>query len=238
VEIGCSHLEDGEGNALLGEHSVTVKFYDAEEAQDDVCSANNALNPSLVAGRFQVKLPVSCTEAVKGSPDIWVEVEVDGGPLGRTKLGAVPYALEAVHASQADVASGAAGELATTLESKVTQGGTAKLSCPTDMAALGNACVDLVRSASANNKNAQLACHAAGKRVCTADEMYLCDVVGSAAGGCGPDTDDGAITLWTSTLAGAADILYTYAGTNALTAENQTTLHPYYCCASAGIALQ
>src|SRR6185369_12095838 len=57
---------------------------------------------ALVSGRFKIKLPPECRAAVKGSPDVWVEVEVDGGPLGRTKLGVVPYALEAGHATTSD----------------------------------------------------------------------------------------------------------------------------------------
>jgi hypothetical protein len=31
-------------------------------------------------------------------PDLWAEVVVDGASLGRAKLGAVPFAVEAAHA--------------------------------------------------------------------------------------------------------------------------------------------
>lgn len=101
------YLESGDGVPLDGKHSVAVHFYGAVDADgsDDLCSANNAADTGLVAGRFQIALPAKCTDAIKASPDVWVEVEVDGGPLGRTKLGAVPYAIEASHATTADSAA-------------------------------------------------------------------------------------------------------------------------------------
>jgi hypothetical protein len=68
-----------------------------------------------VAGRFQLALP-DCQAAVGASPDLWLEAIVDGKSLGRTKLGAVPYAIEASHAVSADSADGASGALATRLD--------------------------------------------------------------------------------------------------------------------------
>ena len=56
----------------------------------------------LAAGTFQVVLPPECSTAIHGHGDLWLEVFVDGATLGRTKLGAVPYALEADHAVVAD----------------------------------------------------------------------------------------------------------------------------------------
>ena len=67
----------------------------------------------------------------RSNPNAWVEVLVDGTSLGRTKLGGVPYALEAGHATSSDsatnatnaanattaaTASGAAGALQTALD--------------------------------------------------------------------------------------------------------------------------
>jgi hypothetical protein len=37
---------------------------------------------------------------VRAQRDLWVEVLVDGNPIGRSKLGAVPYAIEAQRASE------------------------------------------------------------------------------------------------------------------------------------------
>jgi hypothetical protein len=102
------YLEDGDGQPLPGDHSVRVSFWESEEATKDLCSGSNADDTNLQSGRFQIPLPQECADAIKASPDIWVEVEVDGAPLGRTKLGTVPYALEAGHATNADEATHAA----------------------------------------------------------------------------------------------------------------------------------
>jgi hypothetical protein len=98
------YLESADGAPLSGAHSVEVKFWESVEAEEPLCSGGSP-DTTLHAGRFQVALPDSCSDAVKASPDIWVDVSVDGAPLGRTKLGTVPYALEAGHATLADQAT-------------------------------------------------------------------------------------------------------------------------------------
>jgi hypothetical protein len=99
------YLQDGDGQPLSGDHSIEVHFMATADAADDLCTGTNEADTMLAAGRFQVPLPVACSEAVQASADVWVEVEVDGSRLGATKLGAVPYALEADHASNADNAA-------------------------------------------------------------------------------------------------------------------------------------
>lgn len=77
-------------------------------------------------GRFSIPLPDDCTTKVGSNAQVWVEVLV--GPmantvasLGRAKLGAVPYAVEADHAVSASSAATAAtanaagGSLASTI---------------------------------------------------------------------------------------------------------------------------
>jgi hypothetical protein len=98
------YLESAEGVPLSGAHSIEVKFWESFDAEDSLCSGS-APDTTLQSGRFQITLPESCSVVVKASPDIWVDVSVDGAPLGRTKLGAVPYALEAGHATLADQAT-------------------------------------------------------------------------------------------------------------------------------------
>ena len=100
------YLEDGDG-PLKGTHSIAVQFWASEDAADDLCTGKLS-SVELVSGRFQVPLPPSCAEAVKAGPDIWASVDVDGATLGRTKLGAVPFAIEAGHATSADTATSAA----------------------------------------------------------------------------------------------------------------------------------
>lgn len=99
-------LTDTAGNPLPGPKNILVQFYDAATAGNTLCTVGPASIP-LTAGAFQVALPATCAAAVHAGPDIWVDVFVEGASVGRSKLGAVPYALEA------DTASNAAGALAT-----------------------------------------------------------------------------------------------------------------------------
>ena len=45
-------------------------------------------------GRFRVALPTSCIAVIQKIKDLWVEVKIAGTPLPRSKIGAVPYAVE------------------------------------------------------------------------------------------------------------------------------------------------
>ncbi len=45
-------------------------------------------------------MPDTCAAGVGTHPDLWVEVSLAGTPLGRSKTGAVPYAIEANNATQ------------------------------------------------------------------------------------------------------------------------------------------
>jgi hypothetical protein len=53
----------------------------------------------VTRGRFRIPLDDTCTAPVHANPDLWVEVLVGNNALGRRKMGAVPYALEADTAS-------------------------------------------------------------------------------------------------------------------------------------------
>jgi hypothetical protein len=115
-----------------------VKFWNdpsASASSNLVCDSGTPTKIGLTSGRFSIGLPDACATAVKGSPNLYVEVLVDptgsgATSLGRTKISAVPYALEAGHATAADTATSAtsatnattaatanaaAGSLATTL---------------------------------------------------------------------------------------------------------------------------
>lgn len=56
---------------------------------------------SAIGGRFDVVLDAACSSAVSSNPDLWVEVKVLGAALPRTRLGAVPSAIEAKRATAA-----------------------------------------------------------------------------------------------------------------------------------------
>lgn len=99
-------LNDAAGKPLTGSHNLEVEFFDAAKAGSPLCDTKAAALP-LLNGRFSMVLEDKCSAAIKGNPDVWAEVFVDGKSVGRTKLAAVPYAIEATHATTADTASGA-----------------------------------------------------------------------------------------------------------------------------------
>ena len=98
------YLEGPDGKALTGEHSISVAFWASETATSDLCTGSLG-SVELQSGRFQVPLPDECADAVKDNPNLFVDVEVDGASLGRTKLGAVPFAIEAKRATEAEQAT-------------------------------------------------------------------------------------------------------------------------------------
>lgn len=80
------------------DRNIAVALYRSEMGSTPEC-----LRPSMMTavtrGRFRVVLPPDCVADVHANPDIWVQVEVDGTPLPRTHIGAVPYAIEAANAT-------------------------------------------------------------------------------------------------------------------------------------------
>jgi hypothetical protein len=102
------YLESPDGKPLTDSVNIRISIWDDAEAGTRVCEAP-APDTVPVAGRFQVPLPDLCTEKVRGSGNLWIETEIDGASLGRTPMGAVPYAIVA---GSADSAAAATGELA------------------------------------------------------------------------------------------------------------------------------
>jgi hypothetical protein len=95
-------LEDANG-AVSGPHNVQIVVYDAAAAGNVLCQSTTA-SVDVAAGHFAVQLPDACTTVVANHTDAWVDVLVDGSDTGRTKIGAVPFAVEASHAPNADSA--------------------------------------------------------------------------------------------------------------------------------------
>jgi hypothetical protein len=94
-------LTDPSGTALTGSKNIQIAFWDqATGGATPLCVTPSTMQ-MLVGGSFQIALPDTCVAAVHANPDVWVEVSVDGAPLTRTKIGAVPYALEAASAASA-----------------------------------------------------------------------------------------------------------------------------------------
>lgn len=99
-------LTDMNGAPLTGMKNIQVQLWDAPAAGVSQCLAGPTA-VTLAAGGFEMTLPDGCTAAVHANPDLYVEVFVDGASTGRTKLGAVPYAVEADHAQTAASATNA-----------------------------------------------------------------------------------------------------------------------------------
>jgi hypothetical protein len=91
------------GTPVTGARAFTLILWDSETA---TASSNNkcqttAPTAPVTNGRFRIALDPACTAEIKANPDLWIEVIVGATSLGRKKLGAVPYAVEAQRASEA-----------------------------------------------------------------------------------------------------------------------------------------
>ena len=132
-------LTDG-GTPVEGARDLTVRLYVAPSGGSAVCTTS-APGTSVSGGRFRIALDAGCATAVHANPDLWMEVQVGMTTFpGRSKVGAVPYALEAGTASQA--AGALAAELAD-LRSRVADLETGPgRTCPAGMVAAGSFCID------------------------------------------------------------------------------------------------
>jgi len=92
-------LDDG-GRPVEGMRNVTIRLWDMASGGTATCTTV-APNTPFAAGRFRVEMDPACAAAVRTNPNLWAEVLVDSTTFARTKLGAVPYALEAGRAAGA-----------------------------------------------------------------------------------------------------------------------------------------
>lgn len=104
------YLETPDGAPVNGVHNVGIRLMDAPQGGEERCGLRSN-EVTLVGGRFALTLPQECFGVIEGSTELWLAVEVDGVELGRSKLGAVPYAIQANisdrarHAASCDHAS-------------------------------------------------------------------------------------------------------------------------------------
>jgi hypothetical protein len=94
------------GAPVTESRAFTLILWDSPteiEAANRKCTTG-PVTTEITAGRFRIALDGSCTDAVAASPDLFVEVIVGATSLGRKKLGAVPYAVEARGAVTAQTA--------------------------------------------------------------------------------------------------------------------------------------
>lgn len=104
-------LTDAAGEPVSGRRRLQLQVWDRASAGTLRCSIGPS-EQQLIDGRVSLELPLACSRAVQETPSLWLEVLVDGTSLGRSKLGSVPYALEATHALSADFSENASGNLA------------------------------------------------------------------------------------------------------------------------------
>lgn len=99
-------LEDGNGKLIDDDQGIPIRvrlFATAVPGDAPLCETDAAAAPVPVRqGRFTVALPVACVAAVRNSAAPWVELTVaNGSPMARTRLLAVPYAVQAASAGSA-----------------------------------------------------------------------------------------------------------------------------------------
>jgi len=85
------------GQLVDGTRDFTLRLWsDAASTDGSFLKCTTiATGTQVTRGRFRIALDDTCTNPVHQNPDLWVEVLVGNSGLGRRKLGAVPYALEA-----------------------------------------------------------------------------------------------------------------------------------------------
>jgi hypothetical protein len=97
-------LQTADGAPATGAHKVKVALYGGESGGSPVCaSSEQAVELTASRGHFRISLTDGqsgdCVQAIHQGAELWAGVQLDGAPSGaRTKLGAVPYALESDHA--------------------------------------------------------------------------------------------------------------------------------------------
>jgi hypothetical protein len=116
VYTGLLQNADGSPFNATG-HYIEIKLWDAATAGTQLCDTSS--QPLTVDSTGHFSLPLidtvnDCANAVGTHPDTYVEVLLDGAVLGakRSKLGAVPYAIEANHAVRAESATSASSATA------------------------------------------------------------------------------------------------------------------------------
>ncbi len=92
-------LEDEHG-PVDGTRSLQVQVFAAATGGAALCASTKTLL-NVKRGRFTISLPDDCTAVVSNHEDLWIDVVVEGAQTGRTKIGAVPYAVETQHAETA-----------------------------------------------------------------------------------------------------------------------------------------
>ena len=104
-----------DGSPIEGNHEIEVQF-GAAPSGPTLCTTTEP-SASVTLGRFSIVLDDACVDDVLNNQNLYVQVVVDGEEFGWSKIGAVPYAVEAGRAAVADSADTASGSLDSRLTS-------------------------------------------------------------------------------------------------------------------------
>jgi hypothetical protein len=139
------------GQPVNGVRAMTVNLWPDATSQGTPLCSTVASNAQVVNGRFRIALSSTCKGAINLQNSAYVEV-IDGATsLGRSPVGAVPYAVEADHAVKTDVATSATTAASATTATNATNAAVASsmatasvrvatgTACATDC---GNGCFD------------------------------------------------------------------------------------------------
>jgi hypothetical protein len=96
-------LQNEKGEPVAGERSLQLYLWDSADKKNVLCRDQpQPTRRKLVNGRFSIPLNKDCVDAIKSHADVWTQLFLDGDGWPLAKLGAVPYAVEAGHAVNAD----------------------------------------------------------------------------------------------------------------------------------------
>lgn len=102
-------LQTTAGAPITTAQSIQLSLWDdsaATAGANQKCvTATQSITPDA-QGRFRITLDQQCLSAVRSAPNLWVQLQVGATVLPRTKLNAVPYAVEAGSASRVVVGDG------------------------------------------------------------------------------------------------------------------------------------
>lgn len=102
-------LQDSVGNAITTAQSIQITLWDdatANASANQKCTTPTQSVTPDSQGRFRVVLDQQCYDVVRINPNLWVQLQVGSTVLPRSKIGAVPYAVEAGKAQRVVYSAG------------------------------------------------------------------------------------------------------------------------------------
>lgn len=156
-------LLDALGNPATGNVNLDLNLHTTATGGSPVCTTSGSFMLTNTKGRFQMVLDPACTMAVHATPDLYVDLKVNGLSIftTRPKLGAVPYALEA---DTARVARRGLYENPTTMNESSEGGGFCGVTAQTFAGAA-------VGGYTGAKTKCQTACATSTAHICSSDEM-------------------------------------------------------------------